>query len=194
MSRFQSLPDPVEDLRHAMMQFRRSATRADLEDVKTAPGAILRMAHREMDAAGGSRRRRPPGAGAGRLSGEPIRGRRGHPGQHDSRVNRPGLNPTTEKGRHAAPQGGGCRGVRLMAADTGGAKDVPPRRRGQHPAAAPGAELQRRPTSLSRRVQVPDKPDGPLIPSGAWIRRSGGHPVGGSTPPGSASQRGRDHK
>lgn len=51
MSRFQSLPDLVEDLRHALMQFRRSATRADLEDVKTAPGAILRMAHREMDAA-----------------------------------------------------------------------------------------------------------------------------------------------
>ena len=52
MSRFQSLPELVEDLRHAVMTFRRAATREDLDAVKGAPGAILRMAHRDLDAAG----------------------------------------------------------------------------------------------------------------------------------------------
>lgn len=51
MSRFQTLPELVEDLRHALMSFRRSATREDLDAVKGAPGAILHMAHRDMDAA-----------------------------------------------------------------------------------------------------------------------------------------------
>lgn len=50
MSRFQSLPELVEDLRHAVMQFRRHATKEDLDAVKAAPGAILRMAHRDMEA------------------------------------------------------------------------------------------------------------------------------------------------
>lgn len=52
MSRFQSLPELVEDLRHAVMTFRRAATREDLDAVKGAPAAILRMAHRDLDAAG----------------------------------------------------------------------------------------------------------------------------------------------
>lgn len=51
MSRFQSLPDLVEDFRHALMQFRRYATRADLDAVKGGPRAILNMAHRDIDAA-----------------------------------------------------------------------------------------------------------------------------------------------
>lgn len=52
MTRFQSLPELVEDLRHAVMTFRRSATREDLDAVKGAPAAILRMAHRDLDTAG----------------------------------------------------------------------------------------------------------------------------------------------
>lgn len=52
MSRFQSLPELVEDLRHAVMTFRRAATREDLDAVKGAPAAILRMAHRDLDTAG----------------------------------------------------------------------------------------------------------------------------------------------
>lgn len=51
MSRFQNLPELVEDLRHALMTFRRQATLEDLAAVKGAPAAILRMAHRDMDAA-----------------------------------------------------------------------------------------------------------------------------------------------
>ena len=51
MSRFQKLPELVEDLRHAVMTFRRSATAEDLDAVKSAPAAILRMAHRDMDTA-----------------------------------------------------------------------------------------------------------------------------------------------
>lgn len=52
MSRFQTLPDLVEDLRHAVMTFRRQATAEDLAAVKAAPAAILRMARRDLDAAG----------------------------------------------------------------------------------------------------------------------------------------------
>lgn len=51
MSRFQNLPELVEDLRHALMTFRRQATVDDLAAVKGAPAAILRMAHRDMDGA-----------------------------------------------------------------------------------------------------------------------------------------------
>lgn len=52
MTRFQTLPELVEDLRHAVMTFRRSATREDLDAVKNTPAAILRMAHRDLDTAG----------------------------------------------------------------------------------------------------------------------------------------------
>ena len=41
MSRFQKLPELVEDLRHAVMTFRRSATAEDLDAVKNAGSVFL---------------------------------------------------------------------------------------------------------------------------------------------------------
>lgn len=49
MSKYDSLPDLIEDLRHAVMTFRRNATREDLEKVKGTPAALTAMAHRQIE-------------------------------------------------------------------------------------------------------------------------------------------------
>lgn len=48
MSKYSTIPGLVEDLRHAVMTFRRQATPADLAAVKGAPGAVLQMARRTL--------------------------------------------------------------------------------------------------------------------------------------------------
>ena len=49
MFKYDSLPGLVEDLRHALMTFRRSATLEDLDAVKGAPAALAAMAHRQIE-------------------------------------------------------------------------------------------------------------------------------------------------
>lgn len=49
MSKYDSLPGLIEDLRHAVMTFRRNATRENLEAVKGAPAALTAMAHRQIE-------------------------------------------------------------------------------------------------------------------------------------------------
>ena len=48
MTKFSNLPELVEDIRHALMTFRRQATREDLDAMKGTPAAIMRMATRDL--------------------------------------------------------------------------------------------------------------------------------------------------
>ena len=49
MFKYDSLPGLVEDIRHAVMTFRRTATKKDLDAVQAAPAALASMAHRQME-------------------------------------------------------------------------------------------------------------------------------------------------
>lgn len=52
MSRYWSLPDLIEDIRHAVIQHRHYATREELETVKGTPRALVNMTAREAEDTG----------------------------------------------------------------------------------------------------------------------------------------------